>query len=97
MRGFWGLMRAYFVSDHWREAWALTAVIVALTALSSKSGVWLAEASGELVNSIAHFHGAGNPRPLASLLAGAGTLVLLVVLKDAGLTGVRHLFSDDHA
>jgi ABC-type uncharacterized transport system fused permease/ATPase subunit len=73
------------------------AVIVTLTALSSKAGVWLAEASGEFVNSIAYFHGADNPRPLASLLAGAGTLVLLVVLKDAGLTGVRHLFSDDHA
>jgi hypothetical protein len=88
-----GLMRAYWVSDHWREAWALTAVIVTLTALSSKAGVLLAEASGEHVNSIAHFHGADNPRPLASLLANAGALVLLAVLKDdsvrASLTGGR--------
>jgi hypothetical protein len=86
-----GLMRAYWVSDHWREAWALTAVIGALTALSSKAGVLLAEASGEHVNSLAHFHGADNPRPLASLLANAGALVLLAVLKDdsvrASLTG----------
>ncbi len=93
MRGFWGLMRAYWVSDRWREAWLLTAVIVALTALSSKAGVWLAEASGELVNSIAYFHSSDNPRPLASLLGNAAFLVLIVVLKDVGLTGVRHFFS----
>ena len=35
-------------------------VIALLTALSSKTGVWFAEASGELVNSIAYFHDAAN-------------------------------------
>ena len=93
MRGFWGLMRAYWVSDRWKEAWALTAVIAILTALSSKAGVWLAEASGELVNSIAYFHAPDNTTPLRSLLTSAALLVMLVVLKDAGFTGVRHLFS----
>ncbi len=89
MRDFWGLMRAYWFSDHWKEAWLLAIVIALLTALSSKAGVWFAEASGELVNSIAFFHDAANTRPLTTLLENAGALVLLVVLKDAGITGAR--------
>ncbi|TIT25498.1 MAG: hypothetical protein E5W86_15275, partial [Mesorhizobium sp.] len=36
MRPFWGLMRAYWFSDRWKEAWTLTLVIALLTALSSK-------------------------------------------------------------
>ena len=93
MRGFWGLMRAYWFSNRWREAWALAAVIALLTALSSKAGVWFAEASGELVNSIAFFHDAANTSPLTTLLTNAGWLVLLVVIKDAVITGARTLVS----
>ena len=65
MRSFWGLMRAYWFSDRWKEAWTLTIVIALLTALSSKAGVWFAEASGELVNSIAFFHDAAQHHPAA--------------------------------
>ncbi|CAM5621921.1 ABC transporter ATP-binding protein/permease [Mycolicibacterium aubagnense] len=93
MRGFWGLMRAYWFSDRWREAWALAAIIALLTALSSKTGVWFAIASGELVNSIAFFHDAANTTPLTSLLSNAGWLVLLVIIKDVGITGTRTLVS----
>src|SRR5690606_2208207 len=93
MRGFWGLMRAYWLSDRWMEAWTLTAVIALFTAASSKTSVWMAEASGDLVNSIALFHDASNTAPLAYLLNSAGLLILLVFLKDAGIIGVRHLFS----
>jgi ABC-type uncharacterized transport system fused permease/ATPase subunit len=93
MRGFWGLMRAYWFSDRWREAWVLTAAIALLTAASSKASVWFAEASGELINSIAFFHHPDNAEPLRAVLNSAGMLVLLVIAKDLGLTGVRHLFS----
>ncbi|HET7412250.1 MAG TPA: ATP-binding cassette domain-containing protein, partial [Pararhizobium sp.] len=93
MRTFWGLMRAYWFSDKWKEAWTLTIIIAILTALSSKSGVWFAEASGNLVNSIAYFHDPATKAPLETLLTNAGLLVALVVLKDAGFTGVRNLFS----
>jgi ABC-type uncharacterized transport system fused permease/ATPase subunit len=93
MRTFWGLMRAYWFSERWREAWALTAMVVLLTALASKASVWMAEASGDLVNAIATYHGPDNETPLAYLLTSAGTLLLLVLLKDAGFIGVRHLFS----
>ncbi len=93
MRRFWGLMRAYWFSERWKQAWGLTIMIVLLTALSSKASVWLAEASGDLVNSIALFHDPQNTTPLASLLTSAALLVLLVLIKDAGFTGIRHLFS----
>jgi ABC-type uncharacterized transport system fused permease/ATPase subunit len=93
MRGFWGLIRAYWFSDHWKEAWALTIVIALLTALSSKTGVWFAEMSGELINSIAFYHDAANTTPLRSLLTSAGMLVLLVIIKDAGITGTKTYIS----
>lgn len=93
MRSFWGLLRAYWLSDRWKEAWGLTFIIIVLTGLNAKASVWLAVASGELVNSIAFFHSSTNVNPLSSLLATAGMLVLLVILKDLGFTGVRHLFS----
>lgn len=93
MRGFWGLIRAYWFSDHWKEAWGLTIVIALLTALSSKTGVWFAEMSGELINAIAFYHDAANTTPLRSLLTSAGALVALVIIKDAGITGTKSFIS----
>lgn len=93
MSNFWGLIKAYWWSNRWKEAWGLTLAIALLTAASSKTGVWIAEASGDLVNSIASFHDHDNARPLATLLTSAGTLVLLVLVKDAAIIGVRHFFS----
>ena len=93
MRGFWGLMRAYWFSERWREAWLLTAAIALLTGFSSKVGVWLAEAGGDLTSAIALYHWPGNEAPLASILSTAGFLVFLVVAKEIVLTGFRHLLS----
>ncbi len=93
MRSFWGLMRAYWCSERYVEAWTLTVVIALFTALASKTSVWMAEASGDLVNSIARFHTPGNDDPLAYLLGSAGFLVFLVVVKDVGIIGCRHLVS----
>ncbi|MGX5844486.1 ABC transporter ATP-binding protein/permease [Mesorhizobium sp. ArgA1] len=93
MRTFWGLMRAYWFSNRWKEAWTLTLVVAALTALSSKADVWFTVAMGKLSNSIAFFHDAANTAPLESLLTNAGLLVLLVLVKDAGITSVKSLVS----
>ncbi len=93
MRGFWGLMRAYWLSDRWKEAWGMTLAIAVLTAVSSKMGVWWAEYSAELVNSIAYFHSPHNAAPLQHLLTAAGMLVLVTLGKDVGVVGIRHLFS----
>ncbi|MCZ4094427.1 ABC transporter ATP-binding protein/permease [Sinorhizobium psoraleae] len=93
MRSFWGLMWAYWFSDRWREAWALAAIIVVLTAFSALSSVWFADASGELVNAIAFLHHPQNPTTLRSILASAATMVSIVLLKEAGFTAVRHFLS----
>jgi len=93
MRTFWGLMRAYWFSERWKQAWGLTLMVTLLTALASKASVWMAEASGDLINAIASYHDPDNTAPFAYLLTSVGTLLLLVVIKDAGFIGVRHLFS----
>jgi ABC-type uncharacterized transport system fused permease/ATPase subunit len=90
---FWGLMRAYWFSPQWKQAWALTAIIAFMTAAVSKASVWMAIASAEVINAIATFHEPHNSDPLRHLLTSAGVLVALVIFKDAGLVGVRHLFS----
>lgn len=87
MRTFWGLMRAYWFSDRWREAWTLTIVLALLIALSSKADVWFTVSAGELAASIAFFHDAANTAPLETVLTNAGLLVLLVVFKDMGIIG----------
>ena len=93
MQNFWGLMKSYWLSDQWLSAWILTLAIMALTAASSKAGVWMAESSGDLVNAIASFHDQGNHNPLQMLLTSAGTLLGLAILKDAGLIGIRAYIS----
>jgi len=93
MRGFWGLMSAYWRSDRWKEAWLLTAAIVAFTVVDSKMIVWLGLAAAEVFNSIAYFHSPHNAAPLENLLTAVGWLALLTISKDVGILGVRHVFS----
>ncbi|WCK69293.1 ABC transporter ATP-binding protein/permease [Agrobacterium tumefaciens] len=93
MRSFWGLMRAYWLSERWREAWGLTIAILVLTGLSAKTSVWFAVTSGELVNRIAFFHHPTTPTTLGALLTTAATLAAIAILRDAGFTAVRHLCS----
>ena len=92
MRGFWGLMQAYWLSERWREAWVLTAAIALLTAAGSKVGVWITESTGDLMGAIALFHWEGNEAPASSILTSAASLVLFVVLVET-LMGVRNLVS----
>ncbi len=93
MRGFWGLMSAYWLSESWREAWGLTLAILVLTALSAKASVWFAVTSGELVNRIAYFHHPTMPTTPTALLTTAATLAAIAIMRDAGFTAVRHFFS----
>ncbi|MGH6858999.1 MAG: ABC transporter ATP-binding protein/permease [Phyllobacterium sp.] len=93
MRSFWGLLRAYWTSERWVEAWLLTLAIACLTAAASKASVWMAIASGDLLNSIVHIHDPLVLNPLAIILSNAGLLILLMVIKEAGFVGFRHLLS----
>ncbi|ABX63463.1 Microcin J25 export ATP-binding/permease protein mcjD [Brucella canis ATCC 23365] len=93
MTSFWGLLRAYWVSDRWKEAWALTAAIFLITAFISKTTVWVAEASGHLMNSIVNVNTAPVQSPLAAVVTNAGVLIILILAKDVLLVGFRHLLS----
>jgi len=93
MRSFWGLVRAYWLSDCWFEAWLLTIGIALLTAAASKTSVWMAVASGDLLNSLVSIHDPFVTNPLATILSNAGLLILLMIAKEAGFVGFRHLLS----
>ena len=93
MRTFWGLMRAYWFSDRWMEAWLLAVAIGLLTAAASKASVWMAVASGELLNSIVGIREPFVANPVTVIMANAGFLVLLMIMKEAGFIGFRHLLS----
>ncbi|WP_343314837.1 ABC transporter ATP-binding protein/permease [Brucella sp. BE17] len=93
MTSFWGLMRAYWVSDRWKEAWALTIAIFVLTAIVSKTTVWVAEASGLMMNSIVNVNTAPVQHPLLAIAANAGILIALMLAKDVMLVGSRHFLS----
>ncbi|MBB4577475.1 ABC transporter ATP-binding protein/permease [Rhizobium lentis] len=93
MCSFWGLMRAYWLSESWREAWGLTSAILVLTALSAQASVWFAITSGELINRIAYFHHPSTPTTPMELLKTAATLATIAIMRDVCFTAVRHFFS----
>lgn len=93
MRSFWGLMRAYWLSESWREAWGLTLAILVLTAFSAQASVWFAVTSGELINRIAYFHHPAAPTTPMELLTTAATLAAIAIMRDVCFTAVRHFFS----
>jgi ABC-type uncharacterized transport system fused permease/ATPase subunit len=86
-----GLLKAYWLSERWKEAWSLTIAVILLTAASSKSGVWVAEASGAFIASIAGFHDEGSPRSFQVIASAAGVLVGFAALKTVVFVGTRHL------
>lgn len=93
MTTFWGLMRAYWLSERWKEAWALTAAIFVLTALASKTTVWVAEASGNLLNAIVNVNTTSGEGRLSAILTSAGLLVSFMLIKDVLIIGCRHYLS----
>ncbi|SNS59857.1 ABC transporter ATP-binding protein/permease [Tropicimonas sediminicola] len=93
LSGFWGLLSAYWVSERWREAWLLTAVIIALTTLLSKASVWVAMASAEFLASLANFHSLeAATDPVRVVLLAAGTYLAIFVARTAGVA-LRHFIS----
>ncbi len=93
MRGFWGLMGAYWRSERWREAWLLTIAIIIFTIIDSKMIVLLALAAADVFSSIAYFQSPDNKAPLEGMLSAIGWLALITITKDIGVLGVRHIFS----
>ena len=93
LSGFWGLLSAYWVSERWREAWLLTAIIFAITTLLSKASVWVAVASADFLASLANFHNtAAGVDPARVILLAAGAYLGIFLARAAG-TALRHFFS----
>ena len=92
VRTFWGLVAAYWVSERWREAWALTVVVFAVTTLLSKASVWTATASADFLAALTEFHDEGVSDP-AKVLAAAGVAYLAIYVARQGGVALRHLVS----
>ena len=86
---FWGLVTAYWLSERWRQAWTLTIVVLAITALISKAAVWAATASADFIASLAEFR-SGDSAQVIFLAALAYFGIALA--RSAGMA-LRHLMS----
>jgi putative ATP-binding cassette transporter len=92
-RTFWGLLAAYWLSERWREAWLLTAVVFAATTALSKSSVWVATASADFLAALAGYHNmAPEEGPGRILLLSAAAFVAIFIARQAGVA-VRHFVS----
>ena len=93
LTGFWGLLTAYWVSERWREAWLLTAIVIAMTTLLSKSSVWVAVSSADFLAALTGFHDLdGAVDPVRVVLMAAATYLAIVLARTSGVA-LRHLFS----
>jgi ABC-type uncharacterized transport system fused permease/ATPase subunit len=92
LRTFWGLIAAYWISARWKEAWALTIIVFAMTTLLSKASVWTATASADFIASLAEFHRPDVVDPAGVLLTAAALYLAIYVARALGVA-LRHLLS----
>jgi vitamin B12/bleomycin/antimicrobial peptide transport system ATP-binding/permease protein len=92
LTGFWGLVSAYWLSERWREAWALSVVVLAITLILSKAAVWTATASADFIASLAEFHRPDVADPGRVVLLSAIAFFGISFSRSAGMA-VRHLVS----
>lgn len=90
---FWGLTLAYWVSERWREAWALSVVVLVVTVMLSKAAVWTATASADFIASLAEFHRPDVTEPGRVILLSAIAYFGISASRMAGVA-VRHLVSN---
>lgn len=86
---FWGLVTAYWVSERWRQAWTLTIVVLAITALISKAAVWAATASADFIASLAEFRSGDS----AQVIFLAALAYFGIAFARSGGMALRHLMS----
>jgi vitamin B12/bleomycin/antimicrobial peptide transport system ATP-binding/permease protein len=93
LTGFWGLISAYWISERWKEAWILTVVVFAVTAVLSKASVWTATASADFIAALAGFHTVDMGINPAQTLLTAAALYFAIFVARAGGVALRHYFA----
>ena len=89
---FWGLVSAYWLSERWREAWLLGAIVLAITLVISKAAVWTATASADFIASLADLSHANAPGAGRAILLSGLAYFAISLSRSAGLA-IRHLVS----
>lgn len=90
---FWRLLRAYWISDRWKEAWLLSVAVLVLTTVLSKASVWTAMASANFIAALANFHsGELGPQPTRVVLIAALGFCGIFFARTAGVA-LRHFIS----
>lgn len=93
LRGIWGLIGAYWISERWVEAWSLTVAVFCLTTLLSKASVWAATASADFLADIAGYHSPPAGADPSALLIASAFAFFAIHTGRAGGVAVRHLVS----
>ncbi|MEM8623204.1 MAG: ATP-binding cassette domain-containing protein [Pseudomonadota bacterium] len=93
MRGFWGLVTAYWTSERWVEAWLITAAVIGLTTLLSKASVWVAMASADFLNALVNVHAASAGADPVAWVLGAAGIYAAIALGRIGGVALRHFAS----
>ncbi|MBL9059943.1 MAG: ABC transporter ATP-binding protein/permease [Mangrovicoccus sp.] len=90
---FWGLISAYWLSERWKEAWALTAFVFGVTTLLSKASVWTATASADFIAAIVGFHSPAEGIDPGTALLTAAAVYLAIYLGRSAAMALRHFLS----
>ncbi len=93
LQSFRGLLAAYWLSERWVEAWALTVAVLGLTTILSKASVWVATASGDFIGALAGYHTPEDGVDPAALLLTSALLFLALHVGRAGGVAFRHFLS----
>ena len=92
LRTFRGVASAYWISEKWHEAWALTIIVFAMTTLLSKASVWTAMASADFIAALAEFHRSDAENPAGVLLLSILVYLGISLAKGSGVA-LRHFLS----
>ncbi|WP_347265831.1 ATP-binding cassette domain-containing protein [Paracoccus sp. (in: a-proteobacteria)] len=93
LSGFWGLLFAFWTSERWREAWLLTVIVLAMTTLISKAGVWVAIASADFLAALANVQSRDGADAAGQAVLLAGATYLGLFLARASGVALRHFVS----
>ncbi len=97
MQTFTGLIKAYWVSDQWKQAWGYTLGLGAFIAAASQSNVWMAQYAGEMMDTLSKLPSMTSGSPLKDLLGVGGAILGVSALQHLALyPGKKFLLENLH-